>query len=221
MEHVKLTGLKIAALSLLLVCLGLVQGPSAWGQQERSPAKKDNVPMHITATRLEADQDKRLVIFSGQVKAQQGDAVLYADQLLVYYQPGPETAARAGQTRKSDQEASPLADLGGEKIDRIEALGNVRFVQEDRVATGDKAVFYQERDEVVLLGRPQVWRGENTIRGERIVFNLKDKRVTVESSPAQRVEAHLYQAQTSPSGGPGLLPGTRKGPERRPRSRHP
>jgi len=221
MAHVKTTGLKIAALFLLLVCLGPFQDRPAWGQQEKSPAKKDNVPLHITAARLEADQDKRLVIFSGQVKAQQGDAVLYADQLLVYYQPGPETAARAGPAPQPEKATSPLADLGGEKIDRIEAQGNVRFVQEDKVATGDKAVFYQERDEVVLLGRPQVWRGENTIRGERIVFHLKDKRVTVEGSSAQRVEAHLYQAQTSPSGGPGLLPGTRKDPERRPRSRRP
>ena len=200
-----------AALGVFL--LVVLQGALAFGQGAPDQKKDQEIPLHITSLRLEADQAKRLITFSGQVKAQYGDAILYTEQLRVYYQsPEPKTAADA---EKSGAQ-SPLTDLGGEKIDRIEAEGQVRFVQEDKVATGQKAIYYRDQDKVVLLENPQVWRGENNLKGERITLYLKDNRVVVESSPQQRVEAHLYQ---SPGEGPkvgGLLPGGRPAQKKKP-----
>jgi len=145
------------------------------------------------------------------VKATYGDSILYAEQLRVYYEqppPGPKPAAAAPAPEKKD--TSPLGDLGGEKIDRIVASGGVRVVQEDKVATGKEATYYRARDEIVLVGNPQLWRAENTLKGERIIFNLKDNRVLVESSAQKRVEAHLYPAGQSP-GTKGESAGTAKG----------
>jgi lipopolysaccharide export system protein LptA len=191
------------ALGLLLV---LLAGTWAWGQgkapqaatsgatvQEKGPKKqKPDIPLSISAAQLEADQDQNLIVFKGKVKAVYGDTTLYADQLLVFYKPRKKDRSSSSSAEKS-QEISPLGDLGGEKIDRIEARGNVRYVQGDRVATGEKAVYYRDKDEIVLLGQPQVWRGENHLRGSKITFNLASQKVRVESSPQQRVEAHLYQ----------------------------
>jgi lipopolysaccharide export system protein LptA len=50
---------------------------------------------------------------------------------------------------------------------------------------------------VVLTGNPQLWRAENTLKGERIIFNLATKKVLVESSPQRRVEALLYSQGAS------------------------
>jgi lipopolysaccharide export system protein LptA len=160
-----------------------------------APIKKPEgeLPLHITAARLEADQNAGVVQFSGNVKAQYGDSALYADSLWVYFQMESKPAPPApGGSPPKEGGASPLTDLGGEKIDRIVARGQVRFVQEDRVATSQEAVYYKAKEEVVLLGNPQMWRGENTLKGERIVFNLKNNTMQVESSPQKRVEAHLY-----------------------------
>ena len=97
--------------------------------------------------------------------------------------------------------------MGGDKIDRIVATGQVRFVQGDRVATGQTATYYQDRDEVVLVGNPQLWQAENNLKGERIIFNLKDNKMRVESSPQKRVEAHLYPGNQGTGGkGTPLLP---------------
>ncbi len=89
-----------------------------------------------------------------------------------------------------------MGDLGANKIDHIVAKGQVRFVQGDRVATGDEAIYYKDRDEVVLRGNPQLWQAENTLKGERIIFNLATNKVLVESSPQRRVEALLYSKGT-------------------------
>jgi lipopolysaccharide export system protein LptA len=145
---------------------------------------------------MEADQDQRLIVFKGQVKADYADSTLYTDKLLIFYKPKEkgETAPPPVQKGQEASPASPLGGMGGDKIDRIEAWGNVRYVQEDRVATGEKAIYYKDKDEIVLLGHPQVWRGEDHLKGSKITMNLVTKKVEVESSPEQRVEAHLYQA---------------------------
>ncbi len=131
------------------------------------------------------------------MKAVYGDATLYSDQLRVYFKPKPEPPKGAPKPPQEKADQSPLGDVGAEKIDRIVAKGNVRMVQEDRVATGDEAIYYKDRDEVVLTGNPQLWRAENTLKGERIIFNLATKKVLVESSPQRRVEALLYSQGAS------------------------
>jgi len=188
--------------SLLLVLL-VVNPPGAGGAgppKKGANAAQSEFPLRISAARLEADQKGGVILFSGKVKADYGDATLYSDQLRVYFKPSPEapkgkTAAAAPQ----EENQGPLGDLGGEKIDRIVATGQVRFVQEDRVATGEEAIYYKDKDEVVLLGHPKVWQAENTLKGERIIFNIKTNKVLVESSTQQRVEAFLY-SKTAPEG---------------------
>ena len=195
----------------LLLALFLWSLPETGRAQGKKGVQKD-IPLHITAARLEADQKERVITFSGQVKAAYGDNLLYCEQLRVYYEPpkaGPKPAAAPSQEKK---DASPLGELGGEKIDRIVAAGGVRFVQGDKVATGKEATYYRSREELVLAGDPQVWSAENTLKGERIVFNLRTNRVTVESSPKKRVEAHLYP---SGKGLPEAAKGMPLGPQDR------
>jgi lipopolysaccharide export system protein LptA len=188
--------------------------PLAYGAPPKKPATDKDVPLRITAARLEADQSEGIIIFTGQVKAVHGDATLYSDQLRIYLQTKPQPPKGAAKPPQEKAEPSPMGDLGAEKIDRIVAKGNVRMVQEDRVATGEEAVYYQDRDEVVLTGNPQLWRAENTLKGERITFNLATKKALVESSPQRRVEALLYpQGASEGKAGQPPSPKARKSPQ--------
>jgi lipopolysaccharide export system protein LptA len=199
---------RFLALAGLLVMFWAVSSP-ADGAAPQKPGGE--VPLRITAARLEADQKEGVIIFSGQVKAIYGNSTLYADQLRVYFKAKPAAAKGTGPPPPEQADKSPLGDLGAEKIDRIVAKGNVRLVQEDRVATGDEAIYYKDRDEVVLTGNPQLWRAENTLKGERIIFNLKANKVLVESSPQRRVEALLYSKGASEGkASQPLSPKTRK-----------
>ncbi len=203
---------RLAAIFVLLLWVTASASPvRAEAKAKKGP--EGEVPLQITASRLEADQKNGVIVFSGQVKAQQGDSILYADKLQVYFQPGPAASSPAASsaTPKEKPSQSPLGDLGGEKITKIVARGQVRFVQGDRVATGQEAIYYKDREEVVLLGNPQLWRAENTLKGEKITFNLKDDKVLVESSPQKRVEAHLYSSAQASAGGKESLPFGPKG----------
>jgi lipopolysaccharide export system protein LptA len=204
----------VALAALLVLCWGWPPALSAAPKQPEaaSPKPDREIPLRIIAARLEADQKEGVVTFTGQVKATYGDAILYSDQLRVYSKPKPPAPKGAAPASPEQAGQSPLGDLGGEKIDRIVAKGNVRLVQEDRVATGEEAIYYKDRDEVVLLGNPQVWRAENTLKGDRIIYNLKTNKVLVESSPQRRVEALLYsQGAAEGKAGPPVSPKARKG----------
>jgi len=193
-------------------------GPATPSGQEVPPPSKPSgeFPLHITSRQLEADQNAGLVIFTGQVKAVYGESILYCDQMWVYFQKKPEAATPKGAKPAAPPAAppagtpeaappNPLGDLGGDKIDHIVAQGSVRFVQGDRVATGQTGTYYKDRDEVVLVGNPQLWQNENNVKGERIIFNLKDNKMRVESSPQKRVEAHLYPGAQG-AGGKAIVP---------------
>ena len=97
--------------------------------------------------------------------------------------------------------------MGGDKIDRIVATGQVKFVQEDRVATGQEATYYKDRDEVVLVGNPQLWQNENNLKGERIIFNLKDNKMRVESSPQSEWRLTFTPPTRGPEARKAPLPG--------------
>lgn len=214
---------RAAALGLLLLLLLAAPVFEALAAPPVKKGGQEEIPLQISAARLEADQKERLITFSGDVKAVYGDSILYADQLKVYYESGPAGPPAATPSPKSatgaKDQGSPLGNLGGEggKIQRIVATGKVRFVQEDKVATAREATYYREREEVVLVGNPQMWQGENTVKGDRILFNLKQNRVMVESTASKRVEAYLYPAaQGTPGGGKIPMTPRAKSKERRP-----
>ncbi len=124
-----------------------------------------NQPVEITAQKLEVLQAKRQSIFTGKVVAVQGGMTLDTDKLIVYLQ--------------TDQD----------QIDRLEAIGNVRFVQLDRVATADHAVFQQAEEVLVLTGNAVVTQGKNMISGDKITLFLRENRTLINSSEKNRVKA--------------------------------
>jgi len=110
-------------------------------------------------------QQQRQSIFTGDVVAKQGDMTLSADKLTVFL------------LEKQDQ------------IDRLEAEGAVKVVQLNRVATADRAVFYQLEEKLVLSGHAVVVEDNNKVSGEEIDIYLKENRSVIKSSNNSRVKA--------------------------------
>lgn len=125
-----------------------------------------SLPVHVTSQRLEANDLAGYFIFEGDVQAQQGDVYIYADKLTVYY-----------------------TDSENKEIDRVIAETDVRIVQLQRIATGQKAIFFQQQGRVELTGDPRVVQGENVVEGEKIVVFLNDNRSIVEGGKKGRVKA--------------------------------
>ncbi len=156
---------RIARLLLFFLCLS---GPvwSAPTPEAANPAGKDSgEAIRISADRLETDDSLRQVVFSGNVVARRGDLVIHSEKMTLHY----------GQD--------------GKRIDRTVATGKVRILQEERVATGEQAIFYREEGKIVLTGSPRISEGNNFVEGEEITVLIDENRSFVKGGRESRVKA--------------------------------
>jgi len=167
-------GLLVILSSLILILIsGEAQEKSGGGKGGERALKTDRgfgftasrAPIDITSDTVEADQKR--VTFKGNVVAKQEDVTLYANALVIVY----------------DQETK--------KLKEIIATGNVKVVQQDRRATGQKVTFDQDKNKLILDGDAVVREGTNVIRGERITFYVEEGRSVVEPGKGGRVSTSI------------------------------
>jgi len=175
----------------LLVLFWLLMANNILYAQDSSDKKnliKKNEPIEITSDRMEAFNEKKMVVFSGNAKAIQGDITLKSDQLFLYYKNEP------GKKNKTvTKEIGTSGDL-----DKIEAKGNVIIIQKERMGTGDEASFNQESGQIVMTGNAILREGKNTITGCKvIVYTNEDRGSVLPCTPGQgeRVKAVIYPQQ--------------------------
>jgi len=153
-------------------------------QQKKNPGA-GNEPIRIDSDRLDAYNDQRLVVFSGNAVAVQGDKVIKSDKLLLHYKKGANE-----EQKVASKEVGKTGDL-----ERIEAKGHVILTQGERVVTGDEAVYFQDSQKIVMTGNAVMREKKNVIRGERIVVFVNEDRGMVESPQRKRVTATIYPSE--------------------------
>jgi lipopolysaccharide export system protein LptA len=209
-----------AALAAALGAALLV--PAAVGAQTVQHDK--SLPIEITADRLDVVQPDRIATFTGNVDAVQGDMVLSADRLRVFYNGDGPTAAPA---KGDGQSAAPAkgdgqSAAGNGSIRRIEAEGNVFLSSPSQTAQGERGVYDVASDQVTLNGSVVLTQGDDVIRGDRLEVDLTSGHSRVlaaappasDGAPAKRVRA-LFVPRTAPAAGPAgaeaeTTPGTPK-----------
>jgi lipopolysaccharide export system protein LptA len=132
-----------------------------------APAAKNNSdhPITIKSNELRGDSKNKTATFIGRVVAKQNDITIYTDKMVVRY-----------------------AEQGGQ-VDKVEAYGNVRIVQGNRVGTGQTGVYYSREGKIILSGKPKVIQGKDIVTGKEITYYLNEEKslVTGGPDPADRV----------------------------------
>lgn len=137
---------------------------------------RSDAPIQIEANQLEVRDPEKLAVFSGEVRVRQGETVLEAPALRVYY----------------EGEASVEA-IPGSQVSRIEAGPGVIVRSGDRTASGDRVVLDMASEVVTMSGNVVLTQGVNVVRGERLVINLATKQ--------GRIEGGRVQTLITPPGG--------------------
>jgi len=153
----------------------------ALGETKQKPRIDKSQPIEIVSDRLDAYNEKRMVVFSGNAVATQGARTIRADRLTLYYKENRKTAGR-----------STVGIEGTGDLERMEANGNVTITEGERVATGEYAVFEQDIQKITMTGSAVLREGANIVRGDRIVVFLDENRGVVESLENRRVTATIY-----------------------------
>lgn len=157
-------------------------------------------PVHIEAATLDVRDKDKVATFSGNVVVTQGDTVMRAKSLNVFYD---QEEAKGGV--KGGMKAAQPGPGGKQQIRRLEALGSVVVTQKDQTATGQKGVFDMKSNTITLSGGVVVTQGDNVLRGEQLIVDVTTGHARVESGKG-RVEG-LFKPG-SKDGAPAL-PGSK------------
>jgi len=125
-------------------------------------AQRPKGSLVITSETLTADNNAHTALFEKSVVARTTNKTLYADRMLVFYD--PETG----------------------NMTKAEAKGNVKYVVEtnngSRVITSTEATYYADDEKVIFTGEPRATDGENVVTGTRITYLVNEDRYLVEKS---------------------------------------
>lgn len=169
----------IIGLGVLVAALG--QPFNVHGQTKQKPKVERDLPIQIVSDRLDAYNEKRMVVFSGSAVATQGGRTIRSDVLTLYYKEGKKPAV------PSTGEAE-----GPGELERIEAKSQVTISEGDRIVTGEEAIYEQDAQKITMTGNAVMREGANIIRGDKIVVFLNENRGVVEGTENRRVTATIY-----------------------------
>jgi len=155
----------------MLMLLPHMMPAAAWAQSVATNfggfSGNSNEPIDIEADTLEVQDAKRIAIFSGNVKAVQGKMTMRSKRLKVKYSGEQAGAAGAAGEKKS----------GATQITSITAEGKVLIESGDnQTATSDWALFDVIKQTVTIGGNVVLSQGENVIKGDQLVIDLKTNR---------------------------------------------
>ena len=151
--------LTICAVSLLLAS----QAPAEPIKQP--PANADTID--VEADRMDLSKAEGTTVFSGNVKATQGDVLIKGAILTLYS--GKDTS----------------------KIEKMVVERNVYIKWQDRESTCDKAVYVLDSKYMELTGNVVITRGQDRISGQKVTIDMVKDIHVVEGGPKGRVRLRV------------------------------
>ena len=130
-----------------------------------SVASKSIKEIEITAATMEWNKKENVAIAIGEAKAIKGNNILYANKIVVFF------------NKKRDVES----------INKLNASGNVKFIREDQIATGDSAIYYVENENILMKGNVTLQKEDSIMLGDELSIDLKTSSSKLTSKKNQKV----------------------------------
>ena len=160
--------MKQKSVFILIVIIGLLTISASLGhsQQTKKKTNHSNTPIEITSDRMRSENGGQKIIFSGNVMIEKEGMIITSDIIEVY-----------NSTDKKQTE-------------EIVAIGNVTISRGTKKAKGDRAVYLERLQKIILTGNPKatVWQGNDIIEGKEMIFLMKKDRFVINN----RVRAKLF-----------------------------
>ena len=161
---------------LFLLC-GFMMPKFGFSQGLLDKGKDDNKekPIEISSDRMRSEEGGKKIIFSGKVTGIWGDLTITSDILEIY------------NSKETNNQT-----------DEIVAIGNVFITRDKKRAKGDRAVYLDKLQKIILTGKPHAtaWENKNLIQGKEMIFLLDQDRFVVN----QRVRMKLFPSKKSNPG---------------------
>jgi lipopolysaccharide export system protein LptA len=189
-----------------------------------------NGPLEINASDgIEWRRDEQVYIARGDASASRGGVTVYGDRLIAHYREtegssdGGSGAGSGDNAANGGQQGTDAGlSTGGTEIYRVEAVGNVRIVDDRSTSRGDKAVYDLDQQVVVMTGDDLLFETEQeTITAEDSLEYWQARDLAVARGDAEAVRedrvirAEVLAARFAPEQDGGGNAGGEQAPEER------
>ena len=106
-------------------------------------------PIEILADSMEWNKQLGQAIAIGNAKAIQGQTTIKANKIIAI-----------------------LSENNSQQIKELQAIGEIVFLKNKQLATGDKATYYINQDKVIITGNVELKRDGNIIKGEKLIIDF-------------------------------------------------
>ena len=133
---------------------------------------EDKKPIEIVADTMEWNKQLGQAIAIGNAKAIQGESIIKADKIIAV-----------------------LNKTNNQKITKLLASGNVVFLKDKQLATGDKAIYYLDQDKVIITGNVKLERDNNIVKGEKLIIDFITGLSKIEGSKSNQKVKMKYTTE--------------------------
>ena len=133
---------------------------------------EDKKPIEILADTMEWDKQLGQAIAIGNASAIQGESIIKADKIIAV-----------------------LDKTDSQKITQLLANGNVKFLKDKQLATGDKAIYYLNQDKVIITGNVKLERDNNIVKGEKLIIDFLTGLSKIEGSKSNQKVKMKYTTE--------------------------
>ena len=150
-------------------------------------------PVDIESDRVDIDDTQKQAIFTGDVRAVQGEFVIRSAELVAHYSGSAGLSGDSAQAGAKPQEAAHLT--------RLQARRNVLVTSKDgQNATGDAADFDTKANMVTLTGNVVMNQAKNVVRGTKLVIDMTTGESVIRTEPTSvSLSAPMTSGTNSPA----------------------
>ncbi len=150
-------------------------------------------PVDIESDRVDIDDTQKQAVFTGDVRAVQGEFVIRSAELVAHYSGSAGLSGPSAQAGAKPQEAAHLT--------RLQARKNVIVTSKDgQNATGDAADFDTKANMVTLTGNVVMNQAQNVVRGTKLVIDMTTGESVIRTEPTSvSLSAPMTSATSAPT----------------------
>jgi lipopolysaccharide export system protein LptA len=165
-----------------------------------------NAPIDATADQLEMIDAQHLAIWRGNVEAVQDSSRLVSDVMNVYFDGKSDAPMKPKTVTPSTGGVATVGSSWG-SVKQLVADGHVFYVSTSQTARGNHLVYDALPDTITMTGDVVVVQGDNVIKGDKLVIQVKSGHADIISNATgrnkpERVRGVFYNANQPAPGQP-------------------
>jgi lipopolysaccharide export system protein LptA len=174
--------------------------PSAESVNLKRSVEAPGVPTTITSKKMTVRNQDSQAIFEETVVLTRGSLIVHSDKMVVLFTlrnhdsslplGGGTDRHESGQNLSAQKEHSAVSPMSNRSVQRIEATGDahrVKIKYENGNATCQNAVYFVDREKIVLTGDPIAWERGTRVSGKQITIFMAEERSVVEGGSHVRI----------------------------------